>query len=895
MQFQSLYLLAILLLITACSNSDPGVIVQIELWPTESAELRVRAELNGVSEELPAIHPDQPGFIVRVAPGQSGELVLDTTVLDRTGCKLATGRVTASLGGGLHPTQELTLRLKLLPEPLCTLTVQVEEGAGSVVSKPPGLSVTGMGTFEADFPRGSAVTLDATATSLKQPAYYLFSGDCAGTTDCVVDVDRPRQVRVIFAPRICSQDGLCWQNPVPQGNPLLFVWQDPAGPAWAVGQRGTVLKCSGYSCFAVQIENGLGTQFNDKATLWSVWAQHNDAIWVVGDGGTLLMCSNISNTCSVVDSSTKADLFDVWVDSDGTVFAVGAQNTVVKCSDDSGSGKPHCISSILPAPRNDFNVVQGNSQHEVWAAGTSGIIYRYNNTAKSWQKMDLFQFDFKTQTWNPPPSSFKPDLNAISGNDSGEIVLAGATGTIVKCSSSYIPACRLVPQVPESSDLGGIWESQSGEIWAVGALGAVVRCPAAPLVIPSCTSISTNTVDYLRDVGGDRLGTVTIIGDNGALFECRESTCTPRSSGLSNSLFSLSIGDRGDRWAIGDNGALLRCNAGICGPISYSAGAAALAGIHLTGSGEAWAAGSGGSIVKCSSSGCDAIASGTASDFTGLWGNNKLVWAIGTFGKIFRCYGQTCSAYESNSMDTLNSIWGDNRDRIFAVGGLSTVSCEGSGTCNSVLSDRPAVNQLGVWGSAGHLWVAADQGYLFHWQLNARDSTVGALSINKPPSAVQSVWVHDNGDSLSVGENGSIIKCSPGTAGAQDTCSSISIASISQRLFKVRGESNIAWILGDSGTILVCNYISAGDTFTCNRAISPPGVLVTDLFISNGTAFIATDAGVLVCKSSPAPSCQLLTSNTDLQGVSGWKNTNTGSTEIWTAGRNGAILRYSPP
>lgn len=42
--------------------------------------------------------------------------------------------------------------------------------------------------------------------------------------------------------RICSSDGWCWENPLPQGNTLSGVWGTSASSVWAVGQAGTILK-----------------------------------------------------------------------------------------------------------------------------------------------------------------------------------------------------------------------------------------------------------------------------------------------------------------------------------------------------------------------------------------------------------------------------------------------------------------------------------------------------------------------------------------------------------------------------------------------------------------------------------------------------------------------------
>ena len=42
----------------------------------------------------------------------------------------------------------------------------------------------------------------------------------------------------------CSTDGLCWSNPLPQGNQLNKIWSN-GSESWAVGVGGIILKNSG--------------------------------------------------------------------------------------------------------------------------------------------------------------------------------------------------------------------------------------------------------------------------------------------------------------------------------------------------------------------------------------------------------------------------------------------------------------------------------------------------------------------------------------------------------------------------------------------------------------------------------------------------------------------------
>jgi hypothetical protein len=50
---------------------------------------------------------------------------------------------------------------------------------------------------------------------------------------------------------VCSADGWCWQNPLPQGNPLHSIWGASAADVFAVGEAGTILRYDGASWSAM--------------------------------------------------------------------------------------------------------------------------------------------------------------------------------------------------------------------------------------------------------------------------------------------------------------------------------------------------------------------------------------------------------------------------------------------------------------------------------------------------------------------------------------------------------------------------------------------------------------------------------------------------------------------
>ena len=108
------------------------------------------------------------------------------------------GAVIAGLGGGFGgggDTDEGSGEAEeAAPQPLRVTTNG--EGSGAVTSVPAGIEC-GVACKE-EFPAGALVRLKASPS--KGSAFTGFSGDCAGTSQCTVSMDRARSVTATFEP-----------------------------------------------------------------------------------------------------------------------------------------------------------------------------------------------------------------------------------------------------------------------------------------------------------------------------------------------------------------------------------------------------------------------------------------------------------------------------------------------------------------------------------------------------------------------------------------------------------------------------------------------------------------------------------------------------------------------
>src|SRR3989454_8153249 len=118
---------------------------------------------------------------------------------------------------------------------------------------------------------------------------------------------------VVHAQPVCSSDGWCWSNPLPQGNTLISVWGSASTDVWAVGASGTILHWDGsaWSGFPSGTTN----------FLYGVWGSASTDVWAVGGGGTILHWDG--SAWSPVSSGTTLWLTSVWGSASNDVWAVG--------------------------------------------------------------------------------------------------------------------------------------------------------------------------------------------------------------------------------------------------------------------------------------------------------------------------------------------------------------------------------------------------------------------------------------------------------------------------------------------------------------------------------------------------------------------------------------------
>ena len=100
--------------------------------------------------------------------------------------------------------------------------------------------------------------------------------DAGRDVDGTVDEDAGAHTHDAGLPErmpVCSTDGFCWEQPLPQGESLRAVWASGERDAWAVGDNGSLLHYDGVSFRAEPALSG-------HAILRAVHGSAKNDVWV---------------------------------------------------------------------------------------------------------------------------------------------------------------------------------------------------------------------------------------------------------------------------------------------------------------------------------------------------------------------------------------------------------------------------------------------------------------------------------------------------------------------------------------------------------------------------------------------------------------------------------------
>ena len=195
-------------------------------------------------------------------------------------------------------------------------------------------------------------------------------------------------------PRLCNEHGWCWENPWPQGSPLLSVQSRDRDSVWAVGDAGTILHFNGGYWQRIPVTysgvaSGLWVDESDHAwvllspdhiyrcdnlecrkvgaegspTFNQIVGFDSEHIFAVGTNGSLYTCDRTG--CQQLDSTVGVNLSSAVATANNVVYVAGDAGTVLRC-------EGNVCTHIGPKTGGAFNAIARDASSAIHVVGEGG-------------------------------------------------------------------------------------------------------------------------------------------------------------------------------------------------------------------------------------------------------------------------------------------------------------------------------------------------------------------------------------------------------------------------------------------------------------------------------------------------------------------------------------------
>lgn len=527
-------------------------------------------------------------------------------------------------------------------------------------------------------------------------------------------------------PGTCDAAGTCWENPLPEGNPIIDVWGPAAGDVWAVGGAGTIRHWNGTAWATVPSPT--------RQTLRGVWASSASDAWAVGRGGVILHWDGTAWT--PVASGTTESLGLVWGSGKNDVWAVAtlSQNpdrftrTQTFLHWDGTRWTRTLVTAPEPA-NTTLTRMAGCSASEIYAVGThgQGVMFKYDGTRWTSAPRGISSSSY-AGVWCSGPGK-APFLTAnqcpmglcsttVSGEGASWGRMGYSTGPITgsgpsdvwtfasNVSSGPIPytlhwdgtrweelsASVRAPRFIDKPGSHFTWNGTSADIqhrdrvmdpWVssvsgpTAGLSAVWGTAADRLWAvgekgtilsrssgsPVWTAMTSPTTSTLTAIWGSGPTQMWAVGGEGTLLSGNGTRWVALSSGTTASLNAIAGSGPLDAWAAGSS-RLLRWDGAGWSTFSTTIGGLALA---VLGPADAWLV-SGTVVRRFDGTTWNTAAVGVSDYFTGVWASGPSdVWLVGS--KDFVRYDGTSYKTVPSGADSLaGPIWGSGPGDVWARG-----------------------------------------------------------------------------------------------------------------------------------------------------------------------------------------------------------------------------------
>lgn len=587
------------------------------------------------------------------------------------------------------------------------------------------------------------------------------TGDMGGAGDLggPPDLGQPPTM-VVSNPPLCTASGWCWENPLPQGNPLGAVWAFASDDVWAAGGKATLLHFDGQTWKWVNSGTDAGISY--------FWGSTANNLWAVGDAGTILHWDGVRWIS--VPSGTNVGLRTIWGSGPNDIWAGGEIGTLLRWQGASwqriasnaggstiyglwGSGPSDVWatrSGLNGAPVLHWDGAQWSVQSNwpksyTWARAlwgdTANSVWFYSDDPVRWDGQRFSPLRMMSviparQVWGSGPNDFwalgaqvikrgngiqwggniAPTLNTSA--DEELYTLRGSSGNDVWASSYRLHRWNgarwtTTGQGGPRPLLADGWGSPAGDAWAVGAAKNALGQNTGPLLrrINGAWQQTYTADQTLTSIWGSSTNSIWAVGDGGMILRWDGSQWNRVSSNTSANLSKVRGIVGGNTLVVGEAGFVAEWTGATW--LARSSGTVnALFGVYWSSTTEAWAVGEGGTIIRWNGSTWNNIASGTIKNLTGIWGTDRThIWAVGVDGIVLFWDGNRWAVQDSKISTTLLTIHGMDSSNIWAAGeefvrwdGVSwTPVSTPIDLCNS------------IFGASRELWAVGLGGRILHY------------------------------------------------------------------------------------------------------------------------------------------------------------------------------------
>jgi hypothetical protein len=553
---------------------------------------------------------------------------------------------------------------------------------------------------------------------------------------------------------VCSADGWCWQNPLPQGNKVSALWGAAANDLLAVGAGGTALRYDGKSWRAVP--SGVDVDLNDVAG-----ASASDA-WAVGAKGTILHFDG--SRWSAEKSGTGETLHGAWAGG-GEAFVVGMKGTVLRRQGSAWSTQKSGVTD-------DLRAVWGSSANDVFAVGR--VVLHWDG--KDWKKQTLpmtiggsdfdgvlhavwgsgadavlavgwhrklgpvaLRFDGKAWSLAETGEKRQTTLFGVSGQSASDAIAVGSKIALRWDGKSW----TALPGADHN--FLAAWSGPGGTVMAAGEKGVLAKVDHDKVEV-----VSQGATDPLDGVWGSG-ETIVAVGLGGVALHWEGGRWLRREVGTPAFLRSVWGKSADDIVAVGDKGTAARWD-GKSWRVEEIGKEATFEGVSGA-DGVAFAVGQKGALVRHDGKGWRIDQPPLEVDLVGVWASSKSdAWAVGKAGTILRWDGSRWSKQTSGTDAMLYGIWAASATDVYAVGDGVLLHFDGKAWQKATLPRAEMALRAVSGRSATDVWVVG-YGTAMHWDGKAwKEEETGMAR------TLRALWLPADGGVVACGDDGALLR-----------------------------------------------------------------------------------------------------------------------------------------